>query len=160
MEYHLAQINIAKMIAPADSPVMAEFMNNLDHINELAEKSEGFIWRLKDDSNNATSIKVYDDEFIIINLSVWKSVEDLSAFVYQTLHADFLRKRKQWFERMKEQYLALWYVPAGERPTAMEAAGRLDHIRAHGETPYAFGFKKRFTAEEAITFQKNPGIGI
>lgn len=152
MEYHLAQINIAKMLAPADSPVMAEFMDNLNLINNLAEASEGFIWRLKDDSNNATYIKVFDDDFIIINVSVWENAETLSKYVYETIHADFMRKRKLWFEKMSEQYMALWYIPAGTTPTPKEAVTRLDHIRLHGETPYAFGFKKRFTAEEAMAF--------
>lgn len=152
VEYHLAQINIAKMLAPADSPVMAEFMDNLDLINNLAEASEGFIWRLKDDSNNATYIRVYDDDFLIINVSVWESTETLSKFVYQTLHVDFMRKRKMWFEKMSEQHMALWYIPIDTRPTPQDAIDRLDHIRLHGETPYAFGFKKRFSADEAMAF--------
>lgn len=150
MKYHLAQINIGKMLAPADSPLMAEFMDNLDHINGLAEQSEGFVWRLRDDSNNATSIRIFDDEFIIVNISVWENMETLGKFVYQTVHADFLRRRKSWFEKMDKQYLALWYIPAGTTPSLAEAIERLEHIRMHGETPYAFGFRKNFTVEETM----------
>lgn len=141
------------MLAPADSPVMAEFMENLDHINGLAESSEGFVWRLKDDTNNATSIRIYDDEFILVNISVWENIEALGKFVYQTVHADFLRKRKSWFEKMAEQHMALWYIPEGTTPNIAEAIQRLDHIRLHGETPFAFGFRKKFTQEEARNYQ-------
>ena len=153
MEYHLAQINIAKMLAPADSPVMKEFMDNLDNINGLAEQSEGFVWRLKDEVNNATSIRVYNDDFIIVNMSVWVNAETLGRFVYQTLHTDFMRRRRQWFEKMEQQHMVLWYVPAGTEPTVEEAVTRLDHIREHGETPFGFGFRSRFTPEDALAYR-------
>jgi hypothetical protein len=150
MEYHLAQINIGKILAPMNSPVMAGFANNLDTINALAEGSEGFVWRLKDDNNNATSIKVFDDDFIIINMSVWKNTDALFRFVYQTQHAEFVKRRKEWFEKMSDMYMALWYIPATHTPTAHEAVEKLYHLRKHGETPLAFTFKKRFTAEDAL----------
>jgi len=143
--FHLAQINIGKMLGPIDGPVMAEFINNLDRINAMAEGSEGFIWRLKADDNNATSIKMFDDELIIINMSVWKDIDALFAFAYQTGHAEYVKRRREWFEKMREAYMALWYVPAGHKPTPQEAVERLNHLRQHGETPYAFTFKKRFT---------------
>ena len=152
MKYHLAQLNIGKILGPIDSPVMAEFVANLDPINSLAEKSPGFVWRLKDDSNNATSIKVYDDDFIIVNMSVWDNADALFQFVYQSQHTEFVKRRKEWFEKMPEMYMALWYVPAGHAPTVQEAVERLNYLRKHGETPYAFSFRKRFTVEEAVGF--------
>ena len=152
MKYHLAQLNIGKILGPIDSPVMAEFVANLDPINSLAEKSPGFVWRLKDDSNNATSIKVYDDDFIIVNMSVWENVDALFQFVYQSQHTEYMKRRKEWFEKMPEMYIALWYVPSGHTPTIQEAVDRLNYLRKHGETPYAFSFRKRFTVEEASGF--------
>ena len=150
MEYHLAQVNIAKMLAPVDSPVMADFVANLDRINALAENSSGFVWRLKDDSNNATSIKVYDDDFIIVNMSVWENTDALYQFVYQSQHTEIFKRRKEWFEKMPEMHMALWYVPAAHQPTVDEAVSRLNHLRKKGDTPFAFTFKKRFTIEEAM----------
>ena len=152
MKYHLAQLNIGKILGPIDSPVMAEFVANLDPINSLAEKSPGFVWRLKDDSNNATSIKVYDDDFIIVNMSVWENADALFQFVYQSQHTEYVKRRKEWFEKMPEMYMALWYVHAGHVPTVQEAVERLNYLRKHGETPHAFSFRKRFTVEEALGF--------
>ena len=153
MNFHLAQVNIARMLGPIDSPIMAEFVANLDPINTLAEKSDGYIWRLKDDSNNATSIKVYDDDFIIVNMSVWQSIDHLFSYVYHSDHVQFFRKRKEWFEKMPQQYMALWYIPVGYYPTVEDAINRLNYLREHGETPYAFTFKKRFSMEETSSFQ-------
>ncbi len=152
MNYHLAQINIAKMLAPLDSPVMADFVANLDPINALAENSDGFIWRLKDDHNNATSIKIYDDEFLLVNMSVWRDVDSLFKYAYQSQHLDIFKRRKEWFEKMTQMHMALWFVPENHKPSVEEATLRLDYLRTHGETPYAFSFKKRFSAKEAINF--------
>jgi hypothetical protein len=144
MNYYLSQVNIGRILAPIDSPVMADFVNNLDEINALAESSPGFIWRLKDDANNATSIHVFDDGRILINMSVWETSEHLYQFTYKTVHTEYLKRRKEWFEKMGEMYYALWHVPVGHIPTAEEAKQRLEHLRAHGETPYAFTFRKQF----------------
>ena len=148
MNFHLAQLNIGRILAPLDSPVMADFVNNLDKINALAETSSGFIWRLKDDANNATSIHVFDDQRIIVNMSVWETLEQLYEFTYKTMHTEFLKRRKEWFEKMGEMYYVLWYVPSGHIPDVGEARARLEHLRAHGETPYAFSFSKRFPPED------------
>ena len=153
MEFQLAQVNIAKMLAPLDSPVMTEFVSYLDPINALAESSEGFIWRLKDDQNNSTSIKIYNDDFLIVNMSVWSSVDSLFQFTYKTKHIDVFKKRTSWFEKMPEMHYALWWVPAGHQPTVAEAEERLNYIRANGETPMAFTFKKRFTMEEMTEYK-------
>jgi hypothetical protein len=136
MSHHIAQINIAKMLAPLDSPIMAEFVSNLEVINKLAEASEGFIWRLKDEGNNATSIKIYDDEFLLVNMSVWKSVDTLFQYAYQSQHVEIFRRRREWFEKMPQMHMALWFVPEGHQPDVEEATLRLDYLRTHGETPY------------------------
>ena len=149
MEFHLAQLNIARMLAPIDSPVMADFVANLDRINGIAENSTGFVWRLKDDSNNATSIRIFDDDFLIVNMSVWQSVDALFQFVYQSGHLEIFKRRTEWFEKMPEMHMVLWYVPVGSTPSVADAVERLTHLRLQGETPYAFSFKKRFSSAEA-----------
>ena len=151
MNHQIAQINIAKMLAPLDSPIMADFVANLEPINALAEASEGFIWRLKGDYDNATSIKVYDDEFLLVNMSVWKNVDSLFRYAYQSQHVEIFKRRREWFEKMTQMHFALWYVPEGHQPSVEEATQRLDYLRANGETPYAFSFKKRFSIEETLT---------
>lgn len=139
--YHLAQLNIGRVRAPLTDPVMADFVNNLDAINALAEDSAGFVWRLKGDGNDATSLRPFDDEQIIVNMSVWENVESLRHYVYRSAHTDFLRRRKEWFDKMDELIVVLWWVPAGHTPTVAEAKARLLHLREHGDTVHAFGFK-------------------
>ena len=148
--FHLAQINIARMLAPIDDPVMAEFVANLPPINALAEGSPGFVWRLQSNNGDATSIKVYDDDMIIINLTVWESPEALRAFVYKSDHYQFLRDRKRWFDLFKGPYYAMWWVPAGHIPGTKEAKERLEHLREHGDSPYAFSFKNVFAAPAGL----------
>jgi hypothetical protein len=145
-KYHLAQINIARMLAPIDDPLMADFVANLPKINALAEQSPGFVWRLQSDSGDATSIKVYDDDMIIVNLTVWESPASLRAYVYKSDHSGFLRDRKRWFEKFDGPYYALWWIPAGHVPSTDEGKERLEHLRTHGESDYAFSFKKEFPA--------------
>ena len=146
----LAQVNIARMLAPIDSPVMREFVENLDPINALAENSPGFVWRLKDDTNNATSIKVFDDDFLIVNMSVWTGVDALFEYVYKSDHTKVLKRKSEWFEHLRERHMALWYVPDGKYPTIQDAIDRINHLRQNGETPHAFTFKKRFTPEDWV----------
>ena len=143
-QYHLAQINIARMLAPIDDPIMAEFVSQLPPINALAEGSPGFVWRLQSESGDATSIKVYDDDFIIINLTVWEGVEVLREYVYKSAHHMVLRDRKRWFEKFDGVYYALWWIPVGHYPSPEEGKERLDHLRQHGESAYAFSFKNVF----------------
>ena len=152
MNYHLAQVNIAKMLAPLDNPVMADFVANLDQINQVAEASEGFVWRLQD-YGNATSIRIYDDDFLLVNMSVWKDVDSLFQFAYKSQHIEIFKRRKEWFDKMSQMHMALWFVPEGHQPGVDEATERLDHIRLHGETPYAFSFKKKFSNEDAVNFK-------
>jgi heme-degrading monooxygenase HmoA len=142
--WHLAQINIGRMTgANINDPIMKDFVDKLDEVNAVAEKSKGFVWRLKDDNNNATGIKAFDDDQLIVNMSVWESIEDLEAFVYKTSHAEVLRRRKEWFSKMKF-YMAMWYMPAGSVPAVEEAKRRLEHLELYGASAYAFDFKQRF----------------
>jgi hypothetical protein len=143
-DYHLAQINIARMLAPIDDPLMADFVARLAPINALAEESPGYVWRLQSESGDATSIKVYDDEMIIINLTVWESPEALRQYVYKSAHSDVMRDRRRWFEKFNGPYYAMWWIPSGHIPSPQEGKERLEHLRRHGETAFAFSFRKIF----------------
>src|SRR5690349_18214675 len=118
--YHLAQLNIATLKAPLDSPILAEFVENLDRINELAEASAGYVWRLKTEGNNATALRPLGEN-ILVNMSVWQDIESLNEYVYNSAHTDIMRKRRQWFERISEMYMVLWWVPQGHHPEMDEA---------------------------------------
>jgi Domain of unknown function (DUF3291) len=144
---HLAQLNIGRLRYPTDGPRVADFMNNLDLVNGLAERSEGFVWRFKDDSNNATNIRPFDDPTILVNMSVWESVEALERFVWQTVHKRFYGRRLEWFEKLNGPHFVMWWVPAGHRPTPIEAKERLDHFAAHGPSDYAFGWESMPAAQ-------------
>ncbi|MBX7172669.1 MAG: DUF3291 domain-containing protein [Pyrinomonadaceae bacterium] len=144
-KYQLAQINIARMKGVnINDPVMQEFVDNLEKVNDLAENSEGFIWRLKDDNNNATAFNPYDDEQILINISVWKNMESLENYVFKTFHTDFLRRRKEWFHLFGKASTAMWWIPLGQFPTVEEAVEKLDHLQKNGASELAFDFKNRF----------------
>ena len=141
-EFHLAQINVARMLAPIDDPVMADFVAQLPQINALAEVSPGFVWRLQSADGDATSIKVYDDDMVIINLTVWEDVESLRQYVYKSAHSGVMRDRRRWFEKFDGPYYAMWWIPAGHLPDPQEGKARLEHLRAHGDSPFAFSFKQ------------------
>ncbi|HEX6565118.1 MAG TPA: DUF3291 domain-containing protein [Chthoniobacterales bacterium] len=140
--WHLAQLNIGRVRAPMTDPLMAGFVAELESVNALADSAPGFVWRLQTEAGDATAIRPYDDDTILINMSVWETVEALKAYVYRTHHADVMRQREKWFERLDTYFIALWWVPAGTIPTVLEAKLRLDHLRQNGESPYAFSFKK------------------
>ena len=142
--HELAQLNIGVIRAPMDSPVMAEFANNLDRINALAEASPGFIWRLQTEEGNATAIRPFENENLLVNMSVWRDVESLKAYVYDSAHVGFMRRRREWFELMKEAYLVLWWVPKGHRPDIAEAIAKLELLKAKGPGPEAFTFAQPF----------------
>lgn len=146
MDWHLAQINIARLIAPIDDPRIAGFVAQLDSINALADSAAGFVWRLQSDSGNATDIVYNDDPFVIVNMSVWESLEALRDFVYASKHVQVFRERAQWFEKPALPTYCLWWVPAGHTPTVAEARERLEHYRQHGATPYSFWFSQRYLA--------------
>jgi hypothetical protein len=131
-----------------DTPLLADFVANLDPINALADGSPGFVWRLQTEDGDATSIRAFEDELMIINMSVWESIDQLAEFVYRSGHVAVMRRRRQWFERM-QVYLALWWVPEGHVPTIAEAQERLEHLEAHGPSPHAFTFKQRFEPDQS-----------
>jgi hypothetical protein len=141
---HLAQINVARMLYPLEDPGMAGFVARLDRINALADRAPGFVWRLQDDSGNATGLSPLDDPMIIVNLSVWRSPEALFDFVYRSAHNEVMRARKAWFEKPTEAHMALWWLPAGEVPGIAEGKTRLEHLRQHGPGPHAFTLKQPF----------------
>jgi hypothetical protein len=145
MNYQLAQINIAKLLAPIDSPLLADFVADLDKINAIAESSKGFVWRLKDETGNATDFNPFQDVTLIVNMSVWESVEDLKNFAYRTEHVEVFMKRAKWFERPTSAHMALWWIHENEFPTAEMGRDRLFHLREFGESLTAFSFKKVFS---------------
>jgi hypothetical protein len=145
--YQLAQINVAELKAPLDSPQLKDFVDNLDRINALAEGSPGFVWRLTGDGNDATSLRPMGEK-IIVNYSIWRDVESLKEFVYKTVHIEILKRKREWFERMSLPYV-LWWVPAGHIPTVAEAVERLELLRAKGASPDAFHFGEAYSAPDA-----------
>lgn len=150
MNYHLAQINIGRLLAPVDDPKIAEFVAQLDPINALADNAPGFVWRLQSASGNATDI-LYDprDTSILLNMSVWESIESLRSYVYRSDHMKVLRDRAKWFEKMDKAIYCLWWVPAGHIPGVAEGRERMEHYQKHGATPYAFWFSKMFPQPES-----------
>ena len=144
MPHHIAQLNVGRAVAPLDDPRLADFMNWLDQINALAEKSPGFVWRLQGDSGNNTDLKVSDDPLFIVNLSVWESIDDLHAFTYRSEHKSVFARRYEWFERAEGPNMVMWWLPAGTVPDVHDALDRLRRLAEVGPTPDAFTFKNRF----------------
>ncbi len=142
-KFELAQLNIAQMKAPLESPIMAQFVANLDRINAVAESSSGFVWRLKTDDGNATALRPFGENFLV-NLSVWRDVDSLQNYVYKSAHVEIMRRRKEWFDAMGEAALVLWWVPVGHRPDEGEAAARLEQLRRSGASPDAFTFRQPY----------------
>ncbi len=147
MEYHLAQLNIARFLAPLDTPRQQAFVDALVPVNALADDADGFVWRLQTDDGDATSIRAFEDPLMLVNMSVWESLAKLRAFVYTNrAHVSIMRRRREFAETMVEAHLVLWWVPAGHIPTVDEAKERLELLRADGPTPQAFTFRAHFRA--------------
>jgi hypothetical protein len=142
-QYELAQLNVAVMKEALESPGMADFVANLDRINALADTSDGFVWRLQTEQGDATALRPMGDN-ILVNMSVWRDVASLNDYAYRSAHAAIMRRRTEWFERMKDAHLVLWWVPRGHRPTVAEASIRLALLREKGPTPEAFTFRQAF----------------
>ncbi len=156
--FHLAQLNIGRVRAPLEDPIMKGFVDRLEDLNALADASPGFVWRLQTSAGNATYFRPYpEDDRLLMNMSVWESVEALRRYVYKSGHAEMLKQRHEWFEPVRV-YLALWWVPAGHRPGIDEAKQRLAHLEAHGPTQFAFTFKTVFEPDpeyiEAIDWSR------
>jgi len=146
--FHLAQVNIALPLEPLESARLREFVEGLEPVNALADASPGFVWRLQTDDGDATGIRAFGDHRLIVNMSVWESLEALRAFVYASGHVAYMRRRREWFERM-ETYFALWWVQAGHVPSVAEAEQRLGTLQAIGPSPEAFTFRRHFSPPSA-----------
>lgn len=142
--WHIAQMNVATALYPLDDPRIAEFIGLLDEVNALAESSPGFVWRPPSESNGPIAIAFPDRPTLIVNMSVWQSVEALFDFVYKSAHRLVMAKRRDWFTPPTEAYHVLWWVKAGERPAPEKGLARLRYLRMHGPTRHAFGFKQKF----------------
>ena len=148
--FELAQVNIARLLAPLDSDQLSGFVSALDSVNAAAEDADGYRWRLQDAEGNATEIRVFNDDWLIVNMSVWRDPEALSGYIYGPEHRPVLGRRREWFARPAEAMTALWWVPAGVRPTVAEAERRLRLLRAHGPTAEAFTLRETFPAPVAL----------
>ncbi|MFC4721871.1 DUF3291 domain-containing protein [Geojedonia litorea] len=153
--YHLAQVNIAKTLAPMEDPIMADFVNNLDRINTLAESSLGFVWRLESDDDDTVAETVFGDNSLVINMSVWKSIDDLFNFTYKSDHVEIFARRKEWFSKIDSMHMVCWYVKQDHIPTLEEAKHRLEYVNTHGETPFAFTFKRKYSVDDYLNHNLN-----
>lgn len=151
-KYALSQVNIAKRLAPFSDPIMQDFVNNVDKMNAIADTSEGFIWRLKDEDKDE-AVLVFKDDSLIINISVWESREALFNYTYNSGHIEVFKRKKEWFSKINMLHMAFWYIPEGYIPTFQDAKDRLDYLNKHGETPYAFTFKSKFSIQEALQYK-------
>ena len=157
--FHLAQVNVARLREPLDRPSMRGFVEGLEPINALADGSPGFVWRLQTDGGDATALRVFDDQMMIVNVSVWESAEHLRAFVFGTDHAEYLRRRGAWFERLAEASTALWWLEAGTLPTVADAIGRLELVQTHGPTPEAFTLGDPFPPPASLSGRPHASRG-
>ena len=147
--HHLAQINIARARYEIDAPEMEGFTGRIDAVNALADRSPGFVWRLQGDDGSALGIDWADDPYVLVNMSVWESIDTFWAFVYKTAHAKVMRQREDWFKALESNHMAMWWVPAGHIPTLQEARDKLKRLDEMGPTPEAFTFKQMFAADGA-----------
>jgi hypothetical protein len=162
VDHVLAQVNVARLREPLDSPLLADFVAALEPVNATADAAPGFIWRLQGDDGNATSVRAFEWDIagsagLLVNMSVWESVEALAVFVYSGVHRQVLRRRRRWFERMTEAYTALWWIPRGQLPTTAEAEERVLRLRESGPTPYAFTLREHFPPPDVAS--SGPVIG-
>lgn len=152
MNYHLVQLNIARFVKPAEHPDNADFVNNLDRVNAIAESRPGFVWRLIGDGNDAMDIRAFDDPNMIVNMSVWTGIDALADFVYRNeAHLGIMRRRREWFEKTKF-HLVLWWVEEGHIPTLVEAKERLNALIADGPSERAFTFRKPYPPPDGREF--------
>jgi hypothetical protein len=142
---HIAQLNVGVLQAPLDSPQLEDFVTNLDHVNAIADAAPGFVWRLRDvDSSDATSLRPRGPD-LLVNMSVWESLESLREFVYRSgPHLELLRRRREFFRALDEAHQVLWWVPRGNIPDLDEAFSRLELLRRDGSGPGAFTFREPY----------------
>jgi Domain of unknown function (DUF3291) len=153
--YQLAQLNIALPVEPLTSNRLAEFVALLEPVNALADAAPGFVWRLQTEDGDATAVRAFDDDTLIVNMSVWESLDALAEFVFGGFHAEVMRRRREWFARLRDPYTVAWWVAAGERPTVADAEDRLASLREHGSTSYAFTLQRAFAAPDSSSEQRS-----
>jgi hypothetical protein len=156
-EYQLAELNVMHLVAPLDEPVMADFVALLAPINALADQSPGFVWRLETEDGDSTAVRVYDDDQVIVNFSVWRSQQELWDFAYASQHLDVMRRRRQWASHVPAMSYALWWIRAGELPTLEDAMARLERVRTLGPTPLAFTFRESFPPPDVLRLGSGGG---
>jgi hypothetical protein len=155
--FHLAQVNVMHAKSPTDNAAMRSFVAELAPMNALADRSEGFVWRLQTEDGDATAIRPFDDDLALINMSVWQTQEHLWNYAYASQHLNVMRRRRQWVSRVADVVLALWWVDAGHIPTVDEAKLRLALLSDHGPTPAAFNFRHSFPPPEVVPLAVPPG---
>ena len=141
--YHLAELNIGRLIAPVDDPRVADFMNALDLINGLGKRMPGFVWMMEgsgEPNTGNTDTRIGCQQESISNLTVWEDVETLENFVWNTIHRQFYARRHEWFEVMDKMHFVMWWVPIGHQPSLEEGLERLEYLNAHGDSDHAFGW--------------------
>lgn len=139
-DHHLAQLNFATAIADLDDPVMAGFVDSLAAVNAIAEKSPGFVWRLKDRQDEAAAMAILGDPRETFTLSLWESAADLEFFAWNTVHRRFMKSRRKWFLPPASAFLVMWWLPAGAIPTFTDALARLARLRDEGPSEAGFGW--------------------
>lgn len=139
---HLAQLNVGRMVQAKGHPAVAEFFDNLERVNAVADRMPGFVWRLQDDGGDATAFRLGNDPNLLVNMSVWETPEALATYVFQTVHATFYRKRASWFIPMETPHACMWWVPVGHRPHLAEAAAMLDDLTTHGPSERVFSWEQ------------------
>jgi heme-degrading monooxygenase HmoA len=151
-EYQIAELNIGRLVAPVGDLRVADFVDNLERINQLGHQIPGFVWQLLTEDGDSTAFRIFeDDDNLFINLTVWETIDALFAFTYSSEHVEFFRRRREWFHRLEDYpALVLWWVPAGHQPTLAEAREKLLYLKEHGPTPLAFTFKRRFSVEAML----------
>jgi hypothetical protein len=160
--HELAQVNISRMSYPLDDPRLKDFVDGLEPVNALADTAPGFLWRLQTEDGNATAVRAFEWETggsagVLVNMSVWTSVEALAEFVFSGAHLAVMKRRREWFRPVREAMTALWWVPAGHRPGTAEAEDRLRRLRAEGPTPYAFTLRRHFPAPATTASPESTG---
>ncbi|MFD9356840.1 DUF3291 domain-containing protein [Streptomyces sp. NPDC060031] len=156
MTHELAQANMSRLKYRLDSAELKGFVDGLEPVNAVADAADGFLWRLQGEGGDATDVLFFGDEWILVNMSVWRDTDALTAFMYQGRHRELMARRREWFEQIAEAATVLWWVPAGERPTVAQAERRLLHLREHGPTPYAFTLRTPFPAAPTPEPQPEP----
>ena len=152
-ESHLAQVNIARLIEPLDSQKLADFVAAIDPVNASADLAPGFVWRLKTEEGNATSLSAFEWDLegsagVLTNMSVWESYDALKEFVFSPLHREVLRNRKSWLFNVAEATTALWWITAGTIPTLEDAESKIRYLRKNGPSPLAFDLSTKYSPVE------------